>query len=356
MSDHDIRRVWTDDELDSALATLRADVRTAAPVLAEARAALITTIEQAEPARGKRPRRSTRRWLAGAAAVAVLVAGTLLVQTVSFGGPAPATAEAVQTLDRAAAQAIGAVDGPVGPGRYRYVATHAWWMGSTTSMDGREFAWLSEHLQETWAPANPEDEWLLRQEITGNVQWVNSTAEEADAAGVRTDSRWPEGEWRAPCGDFFGGSDCEDPGSWQKPTAQWQAGLPTDPAALYERLRADAPDDRGDAALLTYAADALRSGLIGADLRAALYRALTRLPGLEVTERQANLDGRVGIALGVDDGDRRHDIIIDPETGLFLGERQVVTDWLGEFDTGTVVSFTSVTTGVVDTIGTQPAG
>ncbi|MFD0207321.1 MULTISPECIES: CU044_5270 family protein [Saccharothrix] len=355
MSDHYVRRVWTDDELDSALNVLRADVRPDAPVLAEARAALIATIEQAGPARGKRPRRSTRRLLIGAAAVAVLVAGTLLAQTVSFGGSAPATAEAVQALDSAAARAIGAVDEPVGPGRYRYVATHAWWMGSTTSRDGREFAWLAEHLKETWEPADPRDEWMLRQDITGNVQWVVGTAEEADAARVGTDSRWPEGEWRAPCGDFFGESGCQDAGSWQQPNARWQASLPTDPGALYERLRADAPD-RGDAAMLTYAADALRSGLIGKDLRAALYQALTRLPGLEVTERQANLAGRVGIALGVDDGDRRHDIIIDPETGQFIGERQVVTDWLGEFDTGTVVSFTSVTTGVVDTIGTKPAG
>lgn len=355
MSDDEIRRVWTDDELDSALDALRADVRTDAPVLAAARATLIMAIERAEPARGQRPHRPTRRWLAGAAAVAVLVAGALLVRTVSFGGPAPATAEAVQTLDRAASRVIGAVDEPVGPGQYRYVATHAWWMGST-SRDGREFAWLSEHLRETWAPADPRDAWLLRQDITGNVRWVIGTAEEANAAGVGTDSRWPGGEWRAPCGDFFGDSDCQDSGSWQKPTARWQAGLPTDPAALYERLRADAPDDRGDAALLTYAADALRSGLIGKDLRAALYQALTRLPGLEVTERQANLGGRVGIALGVDAGDRRHDIVIDPETGLFLGERQVVTDSVGELDTGTVVSFTSVTTGAVDTIGTKPAG
>ncbi|MCC8250702.1 CU044_5270 family protein [Saccharothrix luteola] len=360
MSDDHIRRVWTEDELDSALDALNADVRADEPVLAAARAELISTIEQGETdvttTRERAPRRSARRWLAGAAAVGVLVAGALLAQTVSFGGPAPATAEAVQALDRAAAQAIGAVDEPVGPGRYRYVATHAWWMGSA-SPEGKEFAWLAEHVQETWTPQDPRDEWLLRQDQTGGRQWVIGTEEEAKAIGLRTGSRWPEGEWRAACGDFFGESNCEEPGSWQRPTAQWQASLPTDPAALYERLRADAPaNDRGDAALLTYAADALRSGLIGKDLRAALYQALTRLPGLEVTEQQANLSGRVGIALGVDDGDRRHDIIIDPETGLFIGERQVVTAWFDEFDSGTVVSFTSVTTGVVDAIGVQPAG
>ena len=361
MSDHDLRRVWTDDELDSALDALNADVRADEPVLARARAALISNIEQGEAAvttaGENRPRWFRRRWLAGAAAVAVLVAGGLIAQTVSFGGPAPATAEAVRTLDRAAVQAIGAVDEPVGPGQYRYVATRAWWMATTTSEDGRGFARLEENLLETWVPANPRDEWLLRRDATGNGQWVIGTQEEADAAGVGGGRGRPGGEWRASCGDFHGESKCQDGGSWQNPTAEWQAGLPTDPDALFARLRADAPDNgRGDAALFTYAADALRSGLVGKDVRAAIYRALTRIGGLEVTEERADLGGRVGIALGVDDGERRHEIVIDPETGRFIGERQVATDDVDDFEAGTVLEFTSVTTAVVDAIGAKPAG
>ncbi|KOX18634.1 hypothetical protein ADK67_36170 [Saccharothrix sp. NRRL B-16348] len=377
MSDDNIRRVWTEDELDSALDALHADVRADEPVLARTRAALIATIEQGEPevttTQEHRPRRSTRRWLAGAAVVVLLVAGALIAQTVSFGPPAPATAEAVRTLDRAAAQSVGAVDEPVGPGQYRYVATHAWWMG-TSSVEGKVFARLTEHLLETWAPADPRDEWMLRRDVTGNEQWVLGTKEEAEAAGVagRRDGQrggqpggrpggqgggQPEGEWRAMCGDFFGESKCEDPGSWQNPTAEWQAGLPTDPDALFARLRADAPvNDTGDAALFAYAADALRSGLVGKDVRAALYQALTRIDGLEVTEERANLGGRVGIALGVDDGERRREIIIDPETGRFIGERLVATDDVADFEAGTVLEFTAVTTGVVDAMGVRPAG
>ncbi|XVS66559.1 CU044_5270 family protein [Actinosynnema sp. CA-299493] len=357
MSDDDIRRPWTEDELDSALDALNADVRAAGPVLAKARAALLAHVEEAEAATARegRPRRSRLRWAAGAAAVAVLVAGALVAQTVSFGPPAPATAEAVQTLDHAAARALGAVDEPVGPGRYRYVATHAWWM-ATSSVEGKGFARLTEHLLETWVPADPRDEWLLRRDVTGNEQWVIGTEEEARAAGLVGGRGLPEGEWRAACGDFHGESKCGG-GSWQNPTAEWQAGLPTDPAALFDRLRADVPDDdRGDAALVTYAADALRSGLVDKDVRAAIYQALTRIAGLEVTERRANLGGRVGIALGVDDGERRHEIIIDPETGAFIGERQVATDDVEDFEAGTVLGFTSVTTGVVDAIGVESAG
>lgn len=365
MSDGNIHRIWTEDELDAALDAVNAAARTEEPVIARARAALMETTQRAgdddmTTMRENPPHRSKRRWLAGAAAVAVLVAGGLVVRTVSFGqGPAPASAEAVQTLDRAAARTIGAVDEVVRPGQYRYVATHAWWM-AFSQVGGKEFARLAENMLETWAPANPRDEWLLRRDVTGNKQWVLGTEEEAKAAGLDTEGGWPEGEWRAPCGDFFATSPaqrCADQGSWQNPTAEWQAGLPTDPDELFERLRDDAPDNsRGEAELLVYAADALRSGLVGKDVRATIYKALAKIPGLQVTEKQANLAGRAGTALGIDDGDERQDIIIDPETGQFIGERQVATDDTGSFEAGTVMAFTSVTTGVVNAIGVKPAG
>ncbi|MEU4745764.1 hypothetical protein AB0G02_35610 [Actinosynnema sp. NPDC023658] len=106
--------------------------------------------------------------------------------------------------------------------------------------------------------------------------------------------------------------------------------------------------------MLDTASAALSSGLVVKDVRANIFKALTRLPGLEVTERQADLGGRVGIALGVDDGTHRRDLIIDPGTGQVIGERDVVTRDLGDVKAGTVLSFTSVTTGVVDTIGAEP--
>ncbi|ONI88894.1 hypothetical protein ALI22I_18220 [Saccharothrix sp. ALI-22-I] len=370
MSDDNIRRVWTEDELDAALEVLNADVRTDEQVLSRARAALMITTESgenevttteerttAEPAIGeRRPRRSGRRWLATAAGVGVLVAGALIAQTVSFGGRAPATAEAVQTLDRAAAQTIGAVDEPVGPGQYRYIAMRTWGL-ETHDMGDKVFANLAENLIETWVPANEQDEWMLRRDTTDNNQWVIGTEEEAKAAGAEAGFASVEGEWRAKCGDFHSDVKCQTEGNWQNPTAAWQASLPTDPDALFERLNADAPDnDRGGLELLVYAADALCSSLITKDVRANIYKALEKIPGLQVTEKQANLGGRIGIALGVDDGDVRQDIIIDPATGQFIGQRQVTTDDVNGFKAGTVTSLSSVTTHVVDAMGVKPTG
>jgi hypothetical protein len=104
--------------------------------------------------------------------------------------------------------------------------------------------------------------------------------------------------------------------------------------------------------LLVYAADALRTGQVPADVRSALYRALGNLNHLEISDRAVNLDGKVGIAYGSDDGNERQEIIIDARTGDYIGERQVVTS--GE-QRGQVIGFSSVATSIVDRIGTRPA-
>ncbi|ATE55678.1 hypothetical protein CNX65_22290 [Actinosynnema pretiosum] len=301
-----------------------------------------------------------KRWLAGAAAVGVLVAGGLVVWPEGVGGRG-ASAEAAEALERAAA--VGAVDPEVGPGRYLLVTTRAWWLGSSTG-GGRSFSRLSENLQETWVPADREDEWLLRRDVTGEHRWVVGTAEEAERAGAFREGRgWPEGEWRAACGRFdevpsgqvrvSGGqpparSDWCGGGSWQQPTASWQDGLPADVDGLCRRLRADVPEDdsRGDSALLTSVADALRSGLVRENVRALMHRALAKLPGLEVVDRAADLDGRVGIAFGLTGQFERAELIVDRETGQFIGERTVATG-RGSLPAGTVTGFTSVRTAVV---------
>ncbi|WP_433015777.1 hypothetical protein [Kribbella sp. CA-294648] len=131
------------------------------------------------------------------------------------------------------------------------------------------------------------------------------------------------------------------------------AGLPGDPKALYKRLKKDAPrNSRGETELLVYAADALRTGQVPADVRSALYRALGHLDHLEVSDRVVNLAGKVGIAYGSDDGNTRQEIIIDPRTGDYIGERSVLTSGANR---GRVDGFSSVTTAIADRIGVRPA-
>ena len=106
-------------------------------------------------------------------------------------------------------------------------------------------------------------------------------------------------------------------------------------AVAHARLRPGAPPDAAGARQV----DAEQS-----------VRGLAAAPGLEVTDDVANLDGRFGTALGIDDpSGNRDEVIIDGWAGEFIGERQVAPD-------GTVGAFTAVTTRGADRLGVVPTG
>jgi hypothetical protein len=94
--------------------------------------------------------------------------------------------------------------------------------------------------------------------------------------------------------------------------------------------------------------DVLRTGVVPADLRVALYRALLTIPGVEVAE-----DGASGrdFSLSLDDGSRRTEILINGENGQFAGERSTFTRDIGDYQAGTVQTSTKVVTTVVGNIG-----
>lgn len=351
-----MRQVWTEDQLDRALAGLYMDIKTDQRGLAEVREKLMAAADgQAAPrlglagvdtagsGEGARRRRPLRRWLAAAAAAAVLATGGVFAQAALFSDNT-ATAQAREALTSAADVAARAEDPVLADGQYRYVATHAWWL-KTTGTESESFSFLNENLIQTWIPADPGGEWLQRRGETGNRKWVKGTEAEARAAGVVIDEApWPE--QRAKGGEFTQG--LPERGNWQFPKPEFLAGLPTDPEQLYERLR---EDSGGDRQALVYAADALRTGLMPAAARANLLRALTYLPGLDVTDGAADLDGNKGVALGVSEDGERQEIILDPATGVVIGERQVSDSMFAGIPKGTVTSYSSITTAVVDRIG-----
>lgn len=357
-----VRAMWSEDELDQALATLQPASEPDDRAFSRARTELLLAAGARESLVDEPPVRSRRRWgwwTAATATVAAVVSAVLVVQTVQFGDNIPSAA-AVKGLN-SAADKINSVDEPLGPGQYRYIATHAWWMATS-----EKYSYLAENLLESWVPANEKQEWLLRRDVTGARKWVSGTEAEAEADGIPTDEAgWPEGEWRAPCGDWYateeGKQPCSSPGTWQTPNTEFMASLPRDPDRLYDRLRSDTTDhgnennNNNNMEMLTYVADMLRSGLVPADLRATLYRTLAKVPTLKITEQVANLDGQKGTAYGITTNDERQDIIIDPTTGHFIGERKIAEKDYEYIPAGTVMEYTSVTTTVVTGIGVKPA-
>lgn len=253
------------------------------------------------------------------AACAALVVGGLGYQSVtaSIG-----TAQAAEVLTQAA---IHASDPPAKPGQYWEITrTGTNLYGDTAdrlflvrtraidyvAVDGRRPSWFvrggASTIRQLSGPSGPAT-WAGRDAWTTNLS--------------------PE----------------QKPAWWSEPSPSWFASLPRDTAALRARLYADTaghgsnPDDEA----FVYVADVLRSGVVPADLRAALYRVLATVPGTTVTERHVTSDdGRSGVAIGRNDIFGSHnELVIDPDTGQVIGERSFLrlTPLVGErieFSTG----------------------
>ena len=255
--------------------------------------------------------------------------------------------------------AVRTADCPLGPDQYRYVATHGWWMGSFGTSGGM-LLHLTEQWIRQWVPARPERDWLLDRAVTGRVRWLTGSAEEADEEGFDLAGAVPTGRYRAAHGDFYAALDDlaprRRPGTWHTPTAEFLARLPRDPRALLARLQADGPEGRTASQPFARALGSLRTGLVPADLRAALYAALVELPTVSVDENATDLDGNPRVALVHDDGPTRTELLVDPADGSFAGECDTlrVASRLG-LSAGTVVLCTTVVSAVVDTLGGLPA-
>lgn len=345
---------WTDTELDEALAALHETPPVTSDHLAAQRTALLDLMDAQSP-RSLAARRSPRsisvgrglRWLTIAAVL--ITCAVVAPSLITHNGQPVASASASPMLIKAAdAITISAQDPAVPTGAYRKVTTHAWTMTVTGP-----YAFLSETVITKWIPANSADTtepWLLRHTDTGKRQWIVGTPEEAAAAGKLPTATATTTEYKGLCGDFFGDTGgCNRAGSWQDPSPRFLADLPRDPDQLKARLAAAAPPDSGAAGMFKYALDTLNQGVAPADLRAALYRVLSTLPDIVITQNSVNLDGRPGTALGIQTPGTREDAIIDPTTGQFIGTRSVQTDQANGVAAGATIGWSAVQTEVVQT-------
>jgi hypothetical protein len=263
--------------------------------------------------------------------------------------------------------AIAVSDRPMAPHQYRFVETHAWWLGTFGPHQH-----LTEHRLRQWIPVHPEREWLLERELTGAQTWLTGSAEEAREDGFDLHDVAPVGRFRARYGDFDTARDSEDDlgfeldtvfcsrprpprrGSWQSPTPEFLQRLPHDPAALLARLREDNPGSWFGP--FAAAVTALRTALVPAELRAAFFRALSALPGVTFSDEAQNVDGHTCLALVHDAGRTRTELLLDPADGQFAGERDTLrTDSRCGLRAGTVISTTAVRIAVVDGAGEVPA-
>ena len=321
------------------------------------RAALLRAIDAPPaPAPVRHPR---QRWVwIGSAAAATCALTGVIVFGGALGAPVGADPAAAAVLGSAATAARNVVDPVVGPGQYLEIRTDAVYAASGTTIadsdrarlendgniqDGDLTSFLETQLGALWVPADRSGDWIEVRCARTPVQTFGPRSETfaAEMGIVGGDSRmvFPAGktEYGAPITMFDTDS---------------AADLPRDPHQLLERIYEEngnaGPSRDGEA--LVWLADRLRSGTVPADLRSVFYETAALIPGVTITEEQATLNGRTGTAIGRDEDKSgfRQDIIIDPETGAFIGERQVLLSPVADMPAGTSTGSTSVTTTVVD--------
>jgi hypothetical protein len=254
------------------------------------------------------------------------VASTSSPPTSSAAPPAAAA-----PVNRAGDLATNCADPAQRPGQYRYLGR---------LIEGGSMG--EDRTIEQWVPFDPRDEWLER------------------------DSGWPN--WgqpptarRAPGGEYNGRQ-----GDWSNPSAAFLAGLPRDPAVLYQQLLAapQVPPGSGEALewkAFYVARDLMLTVQLPADLRAALYRALGYHPGLTVVDDVRIPDGRSATAIGYQaeegGGDQRrttrYELLVDRDNCQPLGYQWRV---LSGFMAGTGSAISMVRHAVVDRIGERPPG
>ncbi|SMD20905.1 CU044_5270 family protein [Lentzea albidocapillata] len=302
------------------------------------RTALLARIDAEQPGEvvPLAPRRRRRIPVVAAAAAMVVIAGAALVGPSLMSrdkGPSVGSAAAAGLLNQAAG-VVG--DAHQGPGQYLYVLQYT---RRAVKDDGYRWMFLADQSRITWIPADRRGTWLHRRIDTGERQWLIGSEKDLPPGFDRA-----EGEWRAEGGRWFGD---EVPVSFTNPTAEYIAALPRDPRALYEKLR---DEDRGGN-LVLMVTSGLDTGMYPADVRSAVYQALTRVPGLEIVDRAAVLNSRTGTALGLTTHGVTSQIVIDPGTGEYLGSRSVQAEDAHGLKAGTVIGTSAIEIRVVSGMG-----
>jgi hypothetical protein len=266
-----------------------------------------------------RPWRPRLSWTAAGlatAATGAIVAGSVTLST--------QTAYASDVLHAASSQAMNYADLVAGSGQYLRSITHARW--GICDETGCE---PNDQILDVYMPADPDTEWVLHRD------W-------GDMSGVLTGQSVET--TRALDGRFYDGS------SWVDVD---YADIPLDGDDAYTWI--DAQYNGGSASRdednFDRIAGILRSGLVPAPRRAALLDALSRVSGVTAVDNVANLDGVTGVAIGRNEllrAGQRQEVIIDPDTGLVIGERTLSGVTVFGWGLNNESALTAIETTVVD--------
>jgi hypothetical protein len=276
----------------------------------------------AEPPGPARPRRTRTRRAVIASGVAV-AAG---LATAPWWGGAPAIdAQAAQILDKAAVAARRQTPLAVRPSQFVFISELMMYAG-INDHNGKPVARFYQGQLESWYSASGARKGLTR--------WQPRSA---PLPGHPT-GRWyttPGGAPNAPA---------------------YLPGLPTTADAmlvyLYQHSTGSNPPDQQ--AFIT-AGDLIRDNYLRPAALAAVFLAVARIPGVSVVHGAVDADGRRGVAVQRTFGGDSQQLIFDPATHAFIGEREVTTRPFAQLKAGAVLDSTAILRiAIVNEAGQQP--
>lgn len=329
----------------STLRQLRREVPDPSPEqLASQRLLLLREISvRSEPGRlpeRERPRRARGSFLAVAGlAVAAAVAATVLFPA---GAPGGARAEAAEALEQAATLAIGSTDPVVAPGQYLRVTTEAFSSTSYARDDDPETAITVDdtYIVEVYVPHDRDEDWVEVRSPRVLIGEVPPEAAELIAEAREQERPGLNGGFSPTLG-YTHRAPREQLWITQEEEMSAFVSLPDEPEPALALLRRDLGQNpraritaEDGAQAFSAVTDVLRKGLLPVESRALAYRMLALLPGVVLGEADAEIGSRSGVAIGIpsahsDEPEMRYEIIVDPASGAFLGERTVLVDAAG---------------------------
>ncbi|MDR7304641.1 CU044_5270 family protein [Haloactinomyces albus] len=354
--------------------------------------------------RGRRARGARRARTAGAAAVAVVVAGAGL-NVAGFGSAGGASRTArVETVAHVLHTAAENADtAKPGPGQYTHITTEHWRLARIPAKEGQHtstpvpddafIAFRKKTREEVWIPSKAQG--MMYRTRTGPIATKFRSADDKRYVKNHYPDRFETttryfagpshhgkqtGRTMHPIepghpGSAVGDRNSKDshrtpiedkPATWLDPTPKFLASLPHEPQALLDALATGHGesavvfnDSRADTQFRRLSG-VLTSGLVPSELRAALYRAALKIPGVTVTEETTTFNGQPGIAVGrvSSTGHIRQEIIFNKSDYQYIGQRQVVVKPGGRDELtlpanltapkGTVFYSAAVTTNITD--------
>jgi hypothetical protein len=265
--------------------------------------------------------------LAAAGALAAVVTGAVLAgQVVEVGDQPPvAAAQAAEVLRGAAAQAQRRPVVPVRDDQFVYVESIT--TSAIVHEGGNGAATLESQQRRIWLSADGAHDGLL-------------TTRPRDGSGAWDEQPLPgcrDGAMTARKGDRTVRIDCE-------PTPGYHDDLPTEPGAMLAYLRGRGQSKNGpDQDAFTAAGDLIREAYLPPAVLAAVFEAVGRIPGVTVAGTATDEAERTGLAVTRDEiQGSRVELIFDPKTYDYLGERIVVRRDQGGLRAGQVQHSTAV--------------